>query len=197
MRPWHYQYIEYYKQDGSTLADEQSDGLAEQTYLREYYDLYADPYQLTKPLPGRHPHSRSRLRQPAFGQAPAARLCQAANCPPSLPGASVADNEAPASGSSFPPRGRRRRPGPAARGCFRQHRCRADRLHAPGAVGFHRDQAVLGVCTVEHGHGGNGAPDLRATAYDKAELVVCRGDGERSGTSTCAPSTPVGRSRKA
>ena len=41
-----YHYIEYYKQDGVTLDDEQNDSLAEQPYLREYYDLNADPYEL-------------------------------------------------------------------------------------------------------------------------------------------------------
>jgi arylsulfatase A-like enzyme len=91
-----YHYIEYYKQDGSTLADEQSDSLAEQPYLREYYDLNADPYELTNLFRDGNASTpdavfvaqlSDRLRR--------VRLCKGANCPPSIPSSSVVDTENP------------------------------------------------------------------------------------------------------
>ena len=98
-----YHYIEYYKQDGSTLDDEQSDTLAEQPYLREYYDLNQDPYELTNLFRDGNPSTpdaafvaqlSDRLRR--------ARLCEATNCPPNTPAASVADTKPPRVTFEFP-----------------------------------------------------------------------------------------------
>ena len=91
-----YHYIEYYKQDGVTLDDEQNDSLAEQPYLREYYDLNADPYELTNLFRDGNPNTpdptfvgqlSDRLRRE--------RLCKGSNCEPNVPASNVTDTDPP------------------------------------------------------------------------------------------------------
>jgi hypothetical protein len=92
----HYHYIEYYKQDGVTLDDEQNDSLKEQPYLREYYDLDADPYELTNLFrDGNVSTPDSAFVSELSDRLRRERLCKAGNCLPSVPGSSVTDTEPP------------------------------------------------------------------------------------------------------